>query len=75
MSLKYDFIQLFHALIPVYRPGAGADNPYGTNIDVNRTALSLYPFAATFKEIPLSLILYIFFHDLIQADSPQRTKF
>ena len=53
MSLKSDFIHffLFHDLIHVYSPGAGIDSPRGQNVDVNRKALSLYPFVANFKEI------------------------
>ena len=31
-SLKSDFIQFFHDLIYVYRPGAGADSPPGDKI-------------------------------------------
>ena len=53
MSLKSDFIQIFHDLIHVYSPGARADSPRGQNFDVNRKALSLYPFVASFKEISL----------------------
>ena len=63
-------------------PGQGQTAPRGQNLDVNRKALSLYPFVASFKEISLKLILYIFFHDLIYvytpgqgAYSPQGTKF
>ena len=62
--------------------GQGQTAPRGQNLDVNRKALSLYPFVASFKEISLSLILYFFFHDLIHvyspragAYSPQGTKF
>ena len=43
----------FHDLIYVYSPGAGADSPRGQNVGVNRKALSLYPFVASFKEITL----------------------
>ena len=32
---------------------AGVDSPQGQNFDVNRKALSLYPFVASFKEISL----------------------
>ena len=54
MSLKSDFIHFFfHDLIHVYGPGAGADSPRGQNFDVNRKALSLYPFFTSFKEISL----------------------
>ena len=31
----------FNAFIHVYSPNAGADNPLGTNVDVNRKPLSL----------------------------------
>ena len=34
-------------------PGQGQTDPRGQNFDVNRKALSLYPFVAIFKEIPL----------------------
>ena len=43
----------FKAFIHVYSPRAGADNPLGTNIDVNRKPLSLCPSAASFKTISL----------------------
>ena len=36
-----------------YSPRAVADNPLGTNVDVNRKPLSLCPFAASFKTISL----------------------
>ena len=65
-------------------PGQWHTAPRGQNFDVNGKVLSLYPFVANFKEISLSLILYIFFHDLIHVYSPEaggiqpplkRTKF
>ena len=34
-------------------PGAGAERPQGLNFGVNRKALSLFPFVASFKEISL----------------------
>ena len=34
-------------------PGQGQTAPRGQNLDVNRKALSLYPFVASFKEISL----------------------
>ena len=34
-----------------YSPGAKAENPLGTNFDVNRKPLSLQPFVASFKQI------------------------
>ena len=42
-------------------PGAGADNPLGTNFDVNRKALSLYPLVASFKETALKSDFIHFF--------------
>ena len=66
ISLKSDFF--FHDLIHVYSPGAGADSPRGQNCDVNRKALSLYPFVARF--IKISLKSDFFFHDLIRVYSP-----
>ena len=53
---------LFYHLIHVYNPGIGADSPQGQNLDVNRKALSLYPFVASFKEISLkSDFIHFFF--------------
>ena len=64
-------------------PEQGQTDPRGQNLDVNRKALSLYPFVASFKEISLkSDFIHFFFHDLIHvyspragAYSPQGTKF
>ena len=53
MSLKSDFIQFFYDLMHVYSPGAGADRPQVTNLDVSRKALSLYLFVTSFKEMSL----------------------
>ena len=51
----------FNAFIHVCSPGAGADNPLGTNVDVNRKPLSLCPFVAGLKKIALkSDFIYIF---------------
>ena len=47
----------FNAFIHVYSPRAGADNPLGTNVDVNRKPLSL-PIRCKFKK--RNLILYSF---------------
>ena len=38
--------------------------------DVNRKALSLYPFVASFKEISFKSDLIQFFHDFIHVYSP-----
>ena len=45
--------------------GQGQTTPRGQKFDVNRKALSLYPFVASFKEIPLKSDFIHFFHDLI----------
>ena len=43
-------------------PGQGQTAPTGQNFDVNRKALSLYPFVASFKEISLkSDFIHFFF--------------
>ena len=50
ITLKSDSILFFFTdLIHVYSPRTGADNPLETNSGVNRKALSLYPFVASFK--------------------------
>ena len=61
MSLSLILYNFFHDLIHVYSPGAGADNPQGQNFDVNRKALSLYPFVVNFKEISLKSDFIQFF--------------
>ena len=43
----------FKAFIHAYSPRAGADNPLGTNVDVNRKPSSLCLFVASFKTISL----------------------
>ena len=47
---------------------AGADNPFGTNVDVNRKPLSLCPFVANFKTISLK---YDFKHIFNAVYSPE----
>ena len=47
-------------------PGQGQTAPRGQNFDVNRKALSLYPFVASFKSDFIQ-----FFHDLIYVYSPE----
>ena len=51
-------------------PGQGQTAPRGQNFDVNRKALSLYPFVASFKEISLKSDFIQFFHDLIHVYIP-----
>ena len=50
-------------------PWKGQTAPRGQNFDVNRKALSLYPFVASFKEISLKFLFIQFFHDLIHVYS------
>ena len=54
----------------VYSPRAGTDSQRGQNFDVNRKALSLYPFVASFKQISFKSDFIQFFHDLIHVCSP-----
>ena len=42
----------------------------GQNFDVNRKALTLYPFVVSFKEISLKSDFIQFFHDFILVYSP-----
>ena len=63
-------------------PGQGRKAPRGQNFYVNRKALSLYPFVASFKEISLKSDLYIFFMIKYmyiapgqEHTAPQGTKF
>ena len=51
-------------------PEQGQTAPKGQNFDVNRKALSLYPFVASVKEISLKSDFIQFFHDLIRIYSP-----
>ena len=51
-------------------PGQGQTAPRGPNFNVNRKALSLYPFVASFKEISLKSDYIYFFHGLIHVYSP-----
>ena len=57
------FYTIFFMILYMYiAPGQGQTAPLGTNFDVNRKALSLYPLVASFKEnLSWSLIIYIFF--------------
>ena len=52
-------------------PGQGQTAPRRQNLDVNRKALSLYPFVASFKEISLKSDFIHFFHDFIHVYSPR----
>ena len=52
-------------------PGQGQTAPREQNFDVNRKALSLYPFVASLKKISLKSDFIQFFHDLIHIYSPR----
>ena len=78
--ILYIFLNYF---IHVYSPGARADKPLGHNFDVNRKALSFWPFVVLKKSL-WSLILCIFFNVFMHvyiyspwpgADNPLVTKF
>ena len=58
-------------LIHLYSPGQGQTATREQNFDVNRKALSLYPFVACFKEISLKSDFIHFFHNLIHVYSPK----
>ena len=62
MPLKSDFIQVFFMIKYMYiASGQEPTTPRGQNFDVNRKALSLYPFVASFKEISLNSDFLRFF--------------
>ena len=61
----------FNAFIHVYSPRVGADNPLGTNVDVNRKPLSLCPFVLNFKSI--STHFFMFFHMYIAPGRGRQT--
>ena len=61
------FLMFFHMYIA---PGQGQITLCGQNPDINRKALSLCPFVASFKKCLWSLILYIIFHVFIHVYSP-----
>ena len=66
--ILYNF---FHNFIHVYSPGAGQTAPRVQKFYVNRKALSLYQFVASFKEISFKSDLIQFFHDLIHVYNPR----
>ena len=54
-SLKSDLYNFFFMILYMYvAPGQGQTETRGQNLDVNRKALSLYPFGASFKETSLN---------------------
>ena len=60
----------FNAFIHVYSPWVGADNPLGTNVDVNRKPLSLC-LVASFKTISLKYDFKHILNDFIHVYSPR----
>ena len=62
MYFKSDFINFYTIIYMYIAPGQGQTAPRGQNIDVNRKAISFYPFVASFKEISLkSDFIHFFF--------------
>ena len=53
ISLKPDFLHISNDFMHVYSPRAGANNTFGTEFDVNRKALSLCNFVASFIKVSL----------------------
>ena len=62
---------LYMYIIHVYSTRAGADNPLGTNVDVNRKPLSLCPFVASFKTMSLKYDFKHILNDFIHVYSPR----
>ena len=60
----------FNAFIHVYSSRPVADNPLGTNVDVNRKPLSLCRFVASFKTISLKYDFKHILNDFIHVYSP-----
>ena len=50
-----------HFFMILYSPGQGQTTHWGQNVDVNRKALSRFPFVASLKKSLWTLILYILF--------------
>ena len=66
--ILYNF---FHDFTHVYIPGAGADSPQGTNFLMSTEMFCHFIYLLQVsKKCLWSLILYIFFHDLIHVYSP-----
>ena len=61
---------IFYAFVLLYSPRVGADNPLGTNVDVNRKPLSLCPFVASFKTISLKYGFKVNLNGFIHVYNP-----
>ena len=75
LILNSFFFFFFMILYMYITPGQGQKAPRGQNFDVNRKALSLYPFVASFKDISLKsdfihFFFFFFFHDFIHVYIP-----
>ena len=79
ISLKSDFIHIFLMILYMYiAPGQGQTTPWGQNFDVNRKALSLCPFVASFNNISLKSDFIHIIHvysPRTGANNPLGTKF
>ena len=64
--LLYIYIYIY-----IYSPRAGADNPLGTNVNVNRKPLSLCPFVASFKINSLNFYFKHIFNYFMHVYSPR----
>ena len=60
----------FNAFIHVYSHRAGADNPLGTKVDVNRSPLSLCLFVASLETVSLKYDFKHILNDFIHVYSP-----
>ena len=81
-SLRSLILYIFHDLIHVYSPAAGADSRIETKFWCQQKGLITLPICCQFQKNLFQVWLYTFFHDLIHvhspgqgADSPQGTKF
>ena len=75
--ILYTFLDMYNIV-----PGPGANNPLGTKFDVNRKALSLCPFVASFNKISLTSDFIHILNDLTHVysikavtDNPLETNF
>ena len=82
ISLKSDFIHIFSCFYTHIYPEGRGRQPWGQKSDVNRKALSLCPFVASFKTISMTSDIIHISNDFIHVyspragtDNPLRTKF
>ena len=64
----------FNAFIHVYSPRAGADNPVGTNVDVNKKPLSFCLFVAGLKKNCFEVLIFIYIFFMFHHMSHLMTK-